>query len=154
MLNKILDPNSVVREGEFDRVAQAQGVFQRAGLALQKLQSGATLSPQLAADIRNVAEFYNNASQARMDRIAQDYSERAGRRGLDARNVVGIYAPKPPGAAAASSNVDERKHSYYHARCQALNNISARCDKRRRPATRKPPRRSRRTWRRWCAPRL
>jgi hypothetical protein len=106
MLNKILDPNSVVREGEFDRVAQAQGVFQRAGLALQKLQSGATLSPALAKDIRDVAEFYNQASQQRMNTIAQDYSERAGRRGLDARNVTGIYAPKAaPGAPGQPTGV-------------------------------------------------
>jgi hypothetical protein len=105
MLNKILDPNSVVREGEFDRVAQAQGVFQRAQLALEKLTTGATLSPQLAADIRGVADFYNTASQKRLDAIAQDYTERASRRGIDHRNVVGVRtsastpsapAPQPP----------------------------------------------------------
>jgi hypothetical protein len=101
MLNKILDPNSVVREGEFDRVAKAQGVFQRAQLALTKLTSGETLSPALMKDIRNVAEFYSSAAQRRMDMIAGDYHERATRRGLDSRNVVGMYLPKhlQPGAA-------------------------------------------------------
>jgi hypothetical protein len=112
MLNKILDPASVVREGEFNRVAEAQGVFQRASLALEKLKTGATLSPALMADIRNVADFYNQASQQRMNTIAQDYSERAGRRGLDARNVVGIYAPKPKEAAATSGNANERADSF------------------------------------------
>jgi hypothetical protein len=114
MLNKILDPGSVVREGEFNRVAEAQGVFQRAGLALERLKSGATLSPALVTDIRNVADFYNKASQQRMDAIAQDYSDRAHRRGLDPRNVVGIYAPKAPAAAGATPNAgaNERADSY------------------------------------------
>jgi hypothetical protein len=122
MLNKILDPGSVVREGEFDRVAQAQGVFQRAQLALERLKTGATLSPALAADIRNVAEFYNKASGQRMNMIAQDYTDRSKRRGLDARNVVGIYAPPEPAegaapggpAAAPTGDVNVRKQSYYN----------------------------------------
>ena len=103
MLNKILDPASVVREGEFNRVAEAQGLFQRAQLALERLSTGATLSPALVKDIRNVADFYNKAATARVGTITQDYTDRANRRGLDSRNIVGNYAASTAPAKAAQA---------------------------------------------------
>ena len=105
MLNKILDPASVVGEGEFNRLAEAQGLFQRAQLALERLSTGATLSPALVKDIRNVADFYNKAATARVGTITQDYTDRANRRGLDSRNIVGNYAASTaPAFALVSSN--------------------------------------------------
>jgi hypothetical protein len=40
MFNKMLDPGSVVREGEFDRTSQGQSVINAAEGWLQKLAAG------------------------------------------------------------------------------------------------------------------
>ena len=104
LLNKFLDPGSVVREGEFDRVARAQGLYDRAKMIEGKLLRGEFLSPQLVANIRDMAQLYETASQARIDAIAEDYTERAMRRSLEPRNIVGrFYRPPQPAGAPAGT---------------------------------------------------
>jgi hypothetical protein len=101
LLNKFLDPSSVVREGEFDRTARGMGLVDRAATLLPKLMRGEFLSPAIIKEIRDMGALYEQASTARIHNISQSYVERSRRRGLEPRNVVGQWLPPEPGAPGA-----------------------------------------------------
>ena len=88
LLNKFLDPGSVVREGEFDRVARAQGYVDRASNLMQRMARGEPLSDKLIAEIVNMAQFYEKASVAKLSFIGDEMTRKAEARGLDPANVV------------------------------------------------------------------
>jgi hypothetical protein len=88
LLNKFLDPGSVVREGEFNRVAAAQGLYDRAAMAVQRLQSGEVMGPHLQKEIIGLAEFYKKASQGKLQQIGDTYFDIARRSGLEPLNVI------------------------------------------------------------------
>jgi len=104
--NKILDPNSVVREGEYDRTAQGQALLQRMQATAERVASGGQISPQVLGDMVTMAGTY--AAQAK--RHAQAEQERAGRIadsfGLD-RSLIfadqGADEPPQPGPASPDS---------------------------------------------------
>lgn len=108
LFNKFLDPHSVVREGEFNRVAQAGGLFTRAQVMLGKVARGDLMTPDMISQIQKIAQIYEDASNAKGRVIASQYADVAGRRGLDVRNVItnANWLPqaapaKPPGPAPA-----------------------------------------------------
>lgn len=58
-INKLLDPEGVVREGEFDRVARAGGLYDRFAGVIEKTKDGRIPAPiraQVMQEIRNLAE--------------------------------------------------------------------------------------------------
>src|SRR5262252_6115187 len=52
LLNKFQDPGSVVREGEFNRVAEAQALLQKWGNIPAKIASGRPLPPAMMRDLQ------------------------------------------------------------------------------------------------------
>ena len=120
LLQKFLDPPSVVREGEFDRAAQAGGFYERAKLALPKLLHGDSLPPIVIQEIRDMAKLYEKDSVGQIHNISRDYTERSHRRGLDPRNVVGVWMapeaqqPGAPAGAAPGGNAAQRAQGYYN----------------------------------------
>jgi len=120
LLQKFLDPPSVVREGEFDRAAQAGGFYERAKLALPKLLHGDSLPPIVIQEIRDMAKLYEKYSVGQIHNISRDYTERSHRRGLDPRNVVGVWMapeaqqPGAPAGAAPGGNAAQRAQGYYN----------------------------------------
>ena len=104
LLNKFLDPGSVVREGEFDRVARAQGYLDRAANLMQYIARGEPLSDKLIAEIVGMSQFYEKASTAKLHQIGDEMTRKARGRGLDPANVIidPYYTPSerrgaPPG---------------------------------------------------------
>lgn len=110
LLNKFLDPGSVVREGEYDRVAKAQGMIERAQMLIPKLTTGAFITPRMQQEIREMSGLYERAAGGRIGVHAQDFADRASRRGLDPSGVIGAdarfipqrAAPGAPGAAVST----------------------------------------------------
>lgn len=88
LLNKFQDPGSVVREGEFDRVAAAQGLLQKWGNLPAKIQTGQPLPPALQRDIQEAINLYVTAAQNTMRDTAGSYISLARQRGLDPAQVV------------------------------------------------------------------
>jgi len=106
LLNKFLDPGSVVREGEFNRVIEAQGLNNRASNLLARITEGKPLGPQMISDIITIADLYERAALAKGQRVGGEYTRIATERGLDPtavviderfRPVAGASKP-PPGA--------------------------------------------------------
>lgn len=107
LLNKFLDPGSVVREGEFDRVIKAQGLEGRAKNLKAYLQRGEPLNDEAIQQIGGLAQLYQQAAEAKMRSTASQYATIAKQRGLDAGSVIldnallqaaPAAAPADPGA--------------------------------------------------------
>lgn len=81
---KMLDPESVVRESEYALIANARGVFQGLLQKPDQVMTGARLTPDQLASMRQVAQqLYAGADQRRRD--LSDYY-----RGLAQRNQVPV----------------------------------------------------------------
>ena len=103
LLNKFLDPTSVVREGEFDRVAQAQGYVQRAQNLQNRIANGELMSDKLISQIVDMGKFYEKAAQTKLQGIGDQYYEKAGRRDLDPTSIVVDPNYRPRGAQAPAA---------------------------------------------------
>jgi hypothetical protein len=104
LLNKFLDPGSVVREGEFDRVARAQGMVGQASNLLNRIGKGELLGNELIGQIVRMSELYEKAANLKIQQIGDQFQAKAQKRRLDpsAVTVSPFYsAPSrepPPGA--------------------------------------------------------
>lgn len=88
LLNKFLDPGSVVREGEFDRVVKAQGLEGQAKNLADRILKGQPLDANTINQINGLAQLYYKASEAKMRNHAANYSEISRRRGYNPENVI------------------------------------------------------------------
>jgi len=88
LINKFLDPGSVVREGEFDRIALAQGLVGRAENWARRVGSGEPLSDDLVRDIRQMGQLYEKAATGKIQAYGDLYSAKAQRFGLNPEDVV------------------------------------------------------------------
>ncbi len=112
LLNKFLDPGSVVREGEFDRVVKAQGLEGRAANLKNYILKGEPLNDTAIAQINSLAKLYSDAASSKVQKYANDYTAIAERRRLNPENVIsdprfrgGSAAPAGDAPAGVDPNV-------------------------------------------------
>ena len=104
LLNKFLDPGSVVREGEFDRVVKAQGLEGQARNLADRILRGQPLDANTISQINGLSKLYNQAAEAKIRGHAKDYTEIARRRKLNPENI--ISDPRFRGATGGGNVVD------------------------------------------------
>lgn len=91
---RLLDPNSAVREGEYHKAEMLTGIPERVRVMFYKLRDGQFLD---TAEASSLQRFYSSAqalvrsSMRDFDNISKEMSERAGKRGIDAKAVVKDY---------------------------------------------------------------
>jgi hypothetical protein len=105
LLQKFLDPASVVREGEYGRAALAMGFVDRAQMYYDSIMKGALLSPRMVNDIISMSKMYTKSASGKIQKIGDQYAQIAKRRGLDPENVITspYYTwPGTPGSAPAA----------------------------------------------------
>lgn len=88
LLLKFIEPTSVVREGEFDRIVSRQGFVDQAKLFIKKLNTGEPLSQQAIQQIGEMANLFNQAANNKVRRIANQYKGLAERGNLNVENVI------------------------------------------------------------------
>lgn len=88
LLNKFLDPTSVVREGEFDRVIKAQGLEARARNFIDRIAEGKPLDVSAINQIADLAKLYERAADAKIRQYANEYATIAENRKLDVGSVI------------------------------------------------------------------
>jgi hypothetical protein len=88
LLNKFLDPTSVVREGEFDRVIKAQGLEARARNFIDRLAKGKPLDVSAINQIADLAKLYERAADSKIRQYANEYATIAENRKLDVGSVI------------------------------------------------------------------
>jgi hypothetical protein len=103
LLNKFLDPGSVVREGEFDRVVKAQGLLGQAANLKDRILLGQPLDANTIKQINGLAQLYTQAANQKIQSIATNYSDIARKRNLDVSSV--ISDPRYRGGGAPAGNV-------------------------------------------------
>lgn len=85
---KILDPGSVVREGEFATAENAQGVPDRIRTLYNRLLSGERLSPQVREEFVQAAETLARQKLAEQERVVERFTQEAQRLGIDPDRVI------------------------------------------------------------------
>ncbi len=86
--NKLLDPTSVVREGEFDRVAAIGGFQARAQRFANEIAKDGRLSDQSRAALKAEVERMLQVNTQQLHQIAEQYIERANSVGVNPDFVV------------------------------------------------------------------
>ena len=86
---KMLDPGSVVREGEFATAQNAAGVDQQIQNLYNRALSGQRLNPRQREDFLNSANQLATVAGRRIEGARSEITEKAKRRGVSVENIVG-----------------------------------------------------------------
>jgi hypothetical protein len=97
---KLLDPTSVVREGEFATAENAGSAFQKVGGLYNKVLTGGKLTPELRAQFRADAKNVYGAAKGRYDSLAKEYRRLARQNGVPEADVVMDIGAETPGSAS------------------------------------------------------
>ena len=105
---KILDPESVVREGEYAVVERGGGFFDNLKNRIDILQGRARLQPAQRAALLRAAQSIQSGRQAEYQRIRSAYEKRATQYGLDPQRTFGLedeitVSPQPATQSAPAS---------------------------------------------------
>lgn len=109
---KILDPSSVVREGEFATAENAQGVPDRIRGLYNRLLTGERLTPEVRQEFVEAAESLASQKLDEQERIVDQFRDEAERSGIDPERIIldfgsgqfGASETRPP---QAGSTVDD-----------------------------------------------
>ena len=105
---KLLDPGSVVRESEFATAAASGSYGERVQGAVQRILTGQRLPATLRDAFKSEADSIYLAQKSGADRMKENYTDLAGRYGIDPKDVIQDYStdakkrrksdtvPKPP----------------------------------------------------------
>lgn len=85
---KVLDPGSVVREGEFATAQNAGGIDQRTRSLFNRVKSGERLTPEQRADFADRATRLYSEAQTQYQSIAEQYAGFAEQAGLPVDQVI------------------------------------------------------------------
>lgn len=99
-LAKLYDPESVVREGEYDTIANSQSIPEWLKGQAQRLQGGGKLTPETKRQILIEARARKKALEDEYNGAQRTYDGIARRQGLDPQNIftpVGGYAAPDSG---------------------------------------------------------
>jgi hypothetical protein len=90
IFNKFLDPDSVVRESEFNRSADSQGIWdQMLGLKTRIMQGGSGLTMSNLKQFLDFAEAFAGDKVAAMDGITEAYVGIANKSFIDPSDIIG-----------------------------------------------------------------
>lgn len=99
---KMLDPASVVREGEFATAQNAAGIPTRVTNAYNKAMTGKRLDPKQIIEFRSQAAALYKAAKTQDTVVRQGLSQVATGYGLDTKNIFFEQPKTPPSPAAAT----------------------------------------------------
>lgn len=108
---KMLDPGSVVREGEFATAQNAAGVDTRVVNMYNKLLKGERLSPEQRSQFTGQAEKMYKSAQQREEEVRKGMSGIVKRYGLDENNIFyqGNVEPQAPQSEQAGVTASKGK---------------------------------------------
>jgi hypothetical protein len=105
---KILDPDSVVREGEYAVVERGGGLLDNIANRIDILQGKARLQPAQRQALLQAAQALQNGRRSEYQRIRKTYEERARQYGLDPVRALGTDDMAAP-AAGGGLSADKKK---------------------------------------------
>lgn len=102
---KMLDPGSVVREGEFATAENAGGVGAKVRNLYNKVLQGNRLTPEVKKEYLSVAGKIFTESNVKFNKLKKRYKGIAERAGLNPENVI-VAVDEEPGSAGYGSAQD------------------------------------------------
>ncbi len=102
---KMLDPTSVVREGEFANAQNSAGVPDQVRNAYNRAMTGVRLNAAQRRDMLGTAERLAREADRSIGSTAEQFREKARRRRLNPDNIA-IHTPMPAPARAAPPVID------------------------------------------------
>jgi len=105
---KILDPESVVREGEYATVAKGGGILNQIKNAADVSLGNARLQPSQRQKLLEAARALQRGRQSEYSRIRSQYEERARQYGLDPQRSFGTEDATQPGAKPSGLSPAEK----------------------------------------------
>ena len=104
---KMLDPGSVVREGEFDTAQKTAGITDRVWNAFIKVKTGKRLSDDQVKNLKDQAKSTFESGKAKEDRVRSRIKKQGNKYKLDVENIFGGDVARSPNAqdGVASPNV-------------------------------------------------
>jgi hypothetical protein len=106
---KMLDPGSVVREGEFATAQNAAGVPDRIRNAYNATMSGQRLNQQQRAEMLGTAARLAAQAENSIGGTAQQYADKAQRRQLNPENITGRPSNFPRAMAAQGKGAAQQQ---------------------------------------------
>ncbi len=94
-LAKILDPGSVVREGELTLASGTGSLGQRLQGMFKSVYEGGSLTPKVRASLLNEMDTRGRVYNQQYNQLRDYYKELAGKHGIDPREVVGPHIAAP-----------------------------------------------------------
>lgn len=104
---KLLDPTSVVREGEYATAQNSGSVPEAVRAQYNHLLNGGTLTPEMRNGFLSSARSQYATTEQQYQQLARRYGDIAARQGLDPRDIVPEYPsllPQPAAARPAAPN--------------------------------------------------
>lgn len=89
---KVLDPRSVVKEGEVNTISTSPAIADWVKQAYLKATQGVRLSPKQVAELLNAAEGQYSATVKGLAPAINSYRSRASKEGIDVEDIVGDYS--------------------------------------------------------------
>ncbi len=109
---KILDPGSVVREGEFARTKEGQSVISQAQGYVTRLTSGVGLTKEMRSNVLKTMGILAQASQASLDERLKSERAVAQKYNLDEELIFGSQGQKKPLPAPHGNEVIQNGVKY------------------------------------------
>lgn len=104
LFSKMLDPGSVVREGEFDRVIAGQPLMTYAqNLVSSKASGGYALDDNMRSQLVALANDYAQAQRDKVQNTQEFYSQEAEYLGISPSRVIGTYDFSSPQSQTEST---------------------------------------------------
>jgi hypothetical protein len=95
---KMLDPGSVVREGEFDTAQKTAGITARVWNYFQKVKTGKRLSEDQVKNLKEQAKSTFESGKAKEDRVRARIKKQGQKYKLDVENIFGGDVARSPNA--------------------------------------------------------
>ena len=111
-INKLLDPNSVVRESEVATVANATGLLPKLENYANKIATGASLNPQQRQEYRQLAKDFYKISGEQYNQTRNKYAQLGQQNGLTGTETIlgqPWVAPTAPAIAPTKNMQDANK---------------------------------------------
>jgi hypothetical protein len=106
---KMLDPGSVVREGEFATAQNATGVPERIANMYNRAMRGERLNPRQRQEFLATAQELANVANRRIENVRGNMTDKAKRRGLDINNIILNNGGGGGGGASPSDPLNLRR---------------------------------------------
>lgn len=98
---KVLDPTSAVREGEYANAQNTAGLPGWVVAQYNKVKDGAILSPAQRTNFLQTGDKIYGTAFKKQEKIRNDFTEKAGRAGVDPRDVLVDFGASTPNQEAA-----------------------------------------------------